>query len=90
MERAQKKEKALFVVIIVFSILLFLWLKLEVVKLGFEHQDYLKIKKEALEENKMLRLQYADILSPSKIEQNAKDNFGLSEPKEKQIRYIDK
>lgn len=88
MARSEKKEKALFFIILFFGIIFFVWSRLEVVRLGFEHQDYIKKKKEVLEENKMLRLEYADILSPSKIEQNAKENFGLVEPTEKQIRYI--
>ena len=88
MANPQKKEKALFVLITFSGIILFVWLRLEVLKLGFEHQDYLKQKKEVLEKNKELRLEYADILSPSKIEKNAKDNLGLVEPTEKQVRYI--
>ena len=88
MAHPEKKEKALFMLITFSGIVLFVWLRLEVLKLGFEHQDYLKQKKEVQEKSKELRLEYANILSPSKVEQNAKDNLGLVEPTEKQVRYI--
>ncbi|MCX6112049.1 MAG: cell division protein FtsL [Proteobacteria bacterium] len=88
MAHPEKREKALFVLILFIGAVSFVWLKLEVLKLGFEHQDYLKQKKEVLEKNKQLTLEYANLLSPSQIEQYAKKDLGLVEPTEKQIRYI--
>ena len=85
-----KKERALFFLILFAGVILFVWIRLEVVRLGFEHQSYIKQKKEALEKNKQLKLEHANILSPSKIEQYARDNLGLVEPSEKQFRYITK
>jgi cell division protein FtsL len=66
----------------------FVWIRLEVVRLGFEHQRYVKQKKDVTDRNKQLKIEYANTLSPSKMEQYAKESLGLVEPSEKQFRYI--
>ncbi|MEI6080380.1 MAG: hypothetical protein WCQ53_07080 [bacterium] len=83
-----KKERGLFFLIFFIGVISFVLLRLQVVRLGFEHQEYIKKKNEALEKNKQLELEYANVLSPSKIEQYARENLGLVEQTQKQTRYI--
>jgi hypothetical protein len=78
----------IFVIIIVLGLSAHLWVRLEVVRQGYEHQTLVSIKKKIIEENRQLRLRYAEIVSPARIEKYAKQKFGLSKPEEKQFRYL--
>jgi cell division protein FtsL len=78
----------LFTIILMLGVTGYIWSRLEVVHLGYTHQKLLSIKSELNEENKRLQLEYAGQIAPARIEQYARENIGLSDPSEKQFRYI--
>ena len=77
-----------FIVILMLGVTGYLWSRLQVVSLGYDHQQLVSMKKKALEENRQLKLKYADLASPARIERYSREKLGLVKPSEKQFRYI--
>jgi len=83
-----KRQRYYFWGIVVGSLILYLWITLEVITSSYRHQEVVGKKKDLMQENRVLGIEYTNLTSPAKVEAFAKENFGLDQPKEKQFRYI--
>jgi len=83
-----KKQHYYFWTIVILSIIVFLWVTLEVITSSYDHQDVIKRKTGLMQENRKLNIEYTKLTSPAKIESYAKENFGLNQPTDKQFRYM--
>jgi hypothetical protein len=81
-----RRQKAAFVVILLLGFMLYAVVKLEITRLGFEHQSYVKEKRQLLDEDKLLRIEYAKALLPSNIEHELKEKHGFIKAEEKHFR----
>jgi cell division protein FtsL len=86
--RLRFKDVFLFIIILMAGVTSYLWTRLQVFKLGYEHQRVSQIKKKLIEENRQLSLKYAELVAPARLEHYAQDKLGLKKPDEKQLRYI--
>lgn len=86
--RKTKKDYLVFFVIITIGLTLLLWFHLEIRRISYENQLLTLDKKNLLEENQILKIEYAQVASPLSIEKMAEEKLNLKRPKEKQFRYI--
>ena len=87
-ESVKFKDVFFFILILTVGATFYLWTRLQVVKLGYEHQRIAQIKKQLIEENRQLSLKYAGLITPARLERYSKDKLGLKKPDEKQFRFI--
>lgn len=78
----------LVIIILMVGLTSYVWTRLQVIKLSYEHQRVSKMRKDLVEENRQLSLKYAELVAPAKLENYAQNKLGLKKPDEKQIRYI--
>ena len=83
-----KKQRYYFWGLVFSSLLIYLWITLVVITSSYSHQEVVNNKKELMQDNRRLSIEYANLTSPAKVEEYAKQNFGLDQPAEKQFRYI--
>jgi len=83
-----KRQRIAFVVILIVGVMLYSLVTLEIIRLGFEHQSYVKKKRQFLDEEKQLKIEYANALLPSNIESELKERHGFIKAEEKNFRYI--
>lgn len=83
-----KRQRYYFWGIVVAGLLLYLWITLEVITSSYSHQEVVSKKRDLMQENRKLSIEYTNLTSPAKVESFAKENFGLDQPLEKQFRYI--
>lgn len=83
-----RRQKAGFVIILLMACMLYSLVRLEITRLGYEHQNYVKKKRQLLDEDKQLRIEYANALLPSNIEHELKEKHGFIKAEEKHFRYI--
>ncbi|HOW16219.1 MAG TPA: cell division protein FtsL [bacterium] len=83
-----KRQRYYFWSLIFASLLVYLWITLTVITSSYSHQEVVNNKKELMQENRRLSIEYANLTSPAKVEEYAKEHFGLDQPAEKQFRYI--
>ena len=81
------KKVILIFVVILASVITLLWTRLDVISLGYIHQNLQKEKKKKLNNFYKLKLQHAELVSPFNIEKKA-SGLGFIKPNEKQFRYI--
>jgi len=82
------KHYVLIVAALVFLSLLFVWSRIEVVKLGYEISYANKVYQNFNKENQRLKVEVASLKSPSRIEEIAKNKLGLIHPTNEQIIII--
>jgi cell division protein FtsL len=74
--------------ILMSGILFYVWLQVQVVGVSYEISRAQKQKKELVEINKRLRIQWANLKSPDRIEQIALNQLGLRPPEKGQIELL--
>lgn len=90
----RKRERGSFFmfllsILILFSVVLFyLWLRLEVVKLGYDISHANIVHLRLIEENKRLKLELSRLKSPERIERIAKEQLGLHYPSGSEVRIV--
>ena len=70
------------------GLLFYVYLQVQMVGLGYEISRAQKQKKELIEINKKLRIQWASLKSPDRIEQIALNQLGLRPPDRGQIEIL--
>jgi cell division protein FtsL len=74
--------------ILAIGLLFYIWLQVKVVGLGYEISKAQKQKKELVEINKQLRIQWSSLKSPDRIERIALNQLGLRPPDRGQIEML--
>jgi cell division protein FtsL len=94
-ESNRKKKKLnlfiLFTVLMVFFIggsLFYVWLRIQVIQLGYEISNALKEERALIEANKKLRLEIATLKSYGRIEKFAVEELKMAKPKPEQVIVI--
>ncbi|HSO71701.1 MAG TPA: cell division protein FtsL [Thermodesulfobacteriota bacterium] len=75
-------------IILMTGILFYVWLHVQMVGLSYEISKAQKQKKELVEINKKLRIQWASLRAPDRIEQIALNQLGLRSPERGQIEIL--
>lgn len=70
------------------GVLIYIWLHVQEVNLGYDMAKAQKQKRELLETNKKLRIQLANLKSPERIEGIALTKLGLKTPEKGQIEIL--
>ena len=94
--RVKPKEKKLnlfilFTLLMVFFIggsLFYVWLRIQVIQLGYEISNALKEERALIEANKKLRLEIATLKSYGRIEKFATEELRMAKPKPEQVIVI--
>jgi cell division protein FtsL len=74
--------------ILMAGIIFYVWLQVQMVGLSYEISKAQNQKKELVEINKKLRIQWASLRSPDRIEQIALNQLGLRPPERGQIEIL--
>lgn len=83
------KKKIITDVAIFFLVLfIYIFITVSTVDLDYEYREVSKRKNIVDKIQRELVLKYSNLTSPSRIEEYAVKNLGLTKPKEKQFRYI--
>jgi cell division protein FtsL len=81
----------LFTLLILFLIggsLFYVWSRIQVIRLGYEISNALKVEKALTEGNKRLRLEIATLKSYARIEKLAVEELRMAKPKPEQVIVI--
>lgn len=78
----------LLLIFFVPGVLIYIWLHVQEVDLGYDIAKEQKQKRELLETNKKLRIQLANLKSPERIEGIALTKLGLRTPEKGQIEIL--
>ena len=81
----------LFTLLILFLIggsLFYVWSRIQVIRLGYEISNALKVEKALTEGNKRLRLEIATLKSYARIEKLAVEELRMTKPKPEQVIVI--
>jgi cell division protein FtsL len=81
----------LFTLLILFLIggsLFYVWSRIQVIRLGYEISNALKVEKALTEANKRLRLEIATLKSYARIEKLAVGELRMAKPKPEQVIVI--
>jgi cell division protein FtsL len=81
----------LFTLLILFLIggsLFYVWSRIQVIRLGYEISNALKVEKALTEANKRLRLEIATLKSYARIEKLAVEELRMAKPKPEQVIVI--
>ena len=65
--------------------LLHVWLRLQVIQLGYVLSTTSKVQSQLEQENRELQLELATLTSPDRLEQRARTRLGLREPEKGQV-----
>jgi cell division protein FtsL len=97
---SKKKKKAigiksnfllLFTLLLLFLIggsLFYVWSRIQVIQLGYEISNALKVERALTEENKKLRVEIATLKSYARIEKLAVEELRMAKPKPEQVIVI--
>jgi cell division protein FtsL len=97
---SKKKKKAigiksdfllLFTLLLLFLIggsLFYVWSRIQVIQLGYEISNALRVERTLTEENKKLRLEIATLKSYARIEKVAVEELRMAKPKPEQVIMI--
>jgi cell division protein FtsL len=86
--RQEFKNYMLVAIALVFSMLLFVWSRTQMVQMGYEVSQANKIYQGYVSENQQLRVEVASLRAPSRIEALAKSQLGFVTPKAEQIILV--
>ena len=81
----------LFTLLLLFLIggsLFYVWSRIQVIQLGYEISNALKVERTLTEENKKLRLEIATLKSYARIEKVAVEELRMTKPKPEQVIVI--
>lgn len=78
------------VFLMVLSGVIYTWIHVQVVEVGYDINRLEKMKSQLISENKALRTELALLKSPDRLEKIAMEQLGLQLPNEKQFIYISK
>jgi cell division protein FtsL len=81
----------LFTLLLLFLIggsLFYVWSRIQVIQLGYEISNALKVERTLTEENKKLRLEIATLKSYARIEKVAVEELKMAKPKPEQVIVI--
>jgi len=70
---------------IVFAVIFYIWIRLEVIKLGYDISAANREQVRLVQKNKELRISLSDLRSPKRIEKIAWDRLGLHYPKADEV-----
>jgi cell division protein FtsL len=99
-EGSKAKKKAIgiksnfllhFTLLLLFLIggsLFYVWSRIQVIQLGYEISNTLKVERTLAEENKKLRLEIATLKSYARIEKVAVEELRMAKPKPEQVIVI--
>ena len=68
--------------------LFYVWSRIQVIQLGYEISNALKVERTLTEENKKLRLEIATLKSYARIEKVAVEELRMAKPKPEQVIVI--
>jgi len=68
--------------------LFYVWSRIQVIQLGYEISNALKVERTLTEENKKLRLEIATLKSYARIEKIAVEELRMAKPKPEQVIVI--
>ncbi len=74
--------------VLVIGLIFYVWLQVQMVGLSYEISKAQNQRKELVETNKKLRIQWASLRSPDRIEQIALNQLGLRPPERGQIEIL--
>jgi cell division protein FtsL len=80
-----------FIFLLLFLIggsLFYVWSRIQVIQLGYEISNALKVERTLTEENKKLRLEIATLKSYARIEKVAVEELRMAKPKPEQVIVI--
>jgi len=75
----------LFLSVVVMAFLLYIWYPLEIVETGYSIQKLYELRSTMKAENNRLKLEYASLASPARIQYIARKKLGMVEPGIEQI-----
>jgi len=87
----KSKFLLLFTLLLVFLIggsLFYVWSRIQVIQMGYEISNALKVERTLTEENKKLRLEIATLKSYARIEKVAVEELRMTKPKPEQVIVI--
>jgi cell division protein FtsL len=87
----KSKFVLLFTLLLLFLIggsLFYVWSRIQVIQLGYEISNALKVERTLTEENKKLRLEIATLKSYARIEKVAVEELRMGKPKPEQVIVI--
>jgi len=87
----KSKFVLLFALLLLFLIggsLFYVWSRIQVIQLGYEISNALKVERTLTEENKKLRLEIATLKSYARIEKVAVEELKMGKPKPEQVIVI--
>ena len=86
---SKKSGSTLRVILVVATLtlvaLFFVWTRVQNTRLRLEGSRLKKREQEALEENNRLKLEWARLVSPKRLEDLGKEKYNLSRPKPEQV-----
>lgn len=86
---SKKSGSTLRVILVVATLtlvaLFFVWTRVQNTRLRLEGSRLKKREQEALEENNRLKLEWARLVSPQRLEDLGKEKYNLSRPKPEQV-----
>lgn len=66
----------------------YLWIRLEVIKLGYEISEASRYQMELIQENKRLKIELSNLKSPERIERIARENLKLHYPMGEEVIMV--
>ncbi len=70
---------------VVFAFIFYIWIRLEVIRAGYDIAAAHKEQVRLVQENKELRIAVSDLRSPKRIERIARDRLNLHYPKAEEV-----
>ncbi len=89
-ERLEIKFSTVIIVSLVLmaTALIYVWSHLHFTKLNYLIAEEISIRDNLIEENKRLKIEYATLRSPQRIEAIARDKLGMHYPEREQVIFI--
>ncbi len=78
----------IFVTCFLMGALLYLWPHMQLLQNGFQYNGLQVHKERLLDENRALRLEFSSLNSLDRVERMARNELGMTTPKEGQIVYV--
>ncbi len=89
-ERPGVKHSTLIAVVLILlaASLLFVWSHVRLTELKYQIAKEISVKESVLEENRKLKVEIASLKSPQRLEQIARDKFGMTYPEREQVIFL--
>jgi cell division protein FtsL len=89
-ERSAKPSRfmvigALLILVLIGTVLIHVWLRLQVVRLGYVLSTTSKLQTRLEQENRELKLELAKMTSPDRLESLARQRLGMATPEKGQV-----